>query len=67
MDSDITRRLALFELLDRPDPPELHRGFVVRLHGKADRHNQLPLLAAAFAREKVLEMRRRVARRHVLS
>lgn len=66
MDSDITRRLALFELLEQPDPPDLHRGFVVRLDGKPDRHNQVPMLAAAFAQEKLQEMRRRIARRLVL-
>ena len=32
MDTDISRRLALYELLAKPDPPEMHRGFVV-LHG----------------------------------
>ena len=64
MDADITRRVALCELLEMPDPPDLHRGFVSRLEGKADRHEQLPLLAAAFAREKVLELRRRAASAH---
>lgn len=59
MDPDITRRLALYELLDKPDPPELHRGYVPRLAGKPDRFDVLPLLAAAFAREKVMELRRR--------
>ena len=61
MDSDITRRLALFELLAKPDPPDLHRGFVARLEGKPDRHELLPLLAAAFAEQKLMEIRRRTA------
>ena len=60
MDSNITRRLALYELLEKPDPPDLHRGHVSRLAGKPDRYDVLPLLAAAFAREKLLELRRRL-------
>ncbi len=60
MDSDIARRLAFHELLAKPDPPELHRGNVVRLEGKPDRLELLPSLAAAFIREKVTEMRHRV-------
>lgn len=59
MDPNITRRVALYELLEQPDPPELHRGNVSRLEGKPDRFDVLPLLAAAFAREKVMELRRR--------
>jgi hypothetical protein len=59
LDSDIARRLAFHELLAKPDPPELHRGNVVRLEGKPDRHALLPTLAAAFVREKLLELRRR--------
>lgn len=59
MDTNIMRRMALYELLEKPDPPDLHRGFVTRLEGKPDRYDVLPLLAAAFAREKLLELRRR--------
>jgi hypothetical protein len=59
MDASITRRLALYELLEKPDPPELHRGFVVRLPGKPDRYAQLPELAAAFVRRKMDEIGRR--------
>ena len=59
MDPSITRRQALYELLEKPDPPELHRGFVVRCEGKPDRFAQLPELAAAFVREKMNEIRRR--------
>ncbi len=64
MDSELTRRVALHELLSMPDPPDLHRGHSVPLEGKPDRHNLLPLLAAAFAREKVLEFRRRISAAH---
>lgn len=64
MDSALTRRVALYELLSMPDPPDLHRGHSVRIEGKPDRHNLLPLLAAAFAREKVLEFRRRLPAMH---
>ena len=59
MDASITRRLALYELLEKPDPPELHRGFVIRCEGKPDRFAQLPELAAAFVRSKMDEIRRR--------
>ncbi len=59
MDSDINRRVALYELLAMPDPPDLHRGNVPRLEGKPDRHELLPALAAAFARGKLLEFRQR--------
>jgi hypothetical protein len=60
MDPNITRRAALYELLEQPDPPELHRGNVSRLEGKPDRFDVVPLLAAAFAREKVMALRRRI-------
>jgi hypothetical protein len=59
MDASLTRRQALYELLHKPDPPELHRGFVVRLEGKPDRFAQLPDLAAAFVRAKMTEFRHR--------
>lgn len=61
MDTNITRRLALYELLEIPDPPGMHRSHVVRLEGKPDRHNQLPMLAAAFVRSKIQELRQRAA------
>lgn len=63
MDSDIARRLAFHQLLAKPDPPELHRGNVARLEGKPDRHELLPSLAAAFVREKLMELRRRLPAR----
>jgi hypothetical protein len=61
MDSDINRRFALCELLAMPDPPDLHRGNVLRFEGKPDRHEVLPALAAAFVRGKLLELRQRSA------
>jgi hypothetical protein len=63
MDSNIARRLALYELLSMPDPPDIHRGNTFRLEGKPNRHDCLPLLAAAFAREKLLEIRSRTSER----
>jgi hypothetical protein len=59
MESSITRRLALYELLEKPDPPDLHRGSIMRFEGKPDRHAQLPRLAAAFVRAKMLEIQLR--------
>jgi hypothetical protein len=59
VDTNITRRLALSELLEKPDPPGMHRGHVMRLEGKPDRHEQLPLLAVAFVRAKLAEIRQR--------
>lgn len=56
------RRHALTQLLSLPDPPEMHRGNVVRLEGKPDRHDLLPLLAAAFVRQKLIEFRMRPSR-----
>jgi hypothetical protein len=57
--SDIARRQALYELLTTPDPPDLHRGFVLRLEGKPDRHQLLEQLAAAFVRAKLTEIQAR--------
>jgi hypothetical protein len=62
MDTDIMRRLALEQLLAMPDPPDMHRGNVARLEGKPERHEILPLLAAAFVRQKLIELRRRSTR-----
>ena len=64
MDADITRRVALYQLLDMPDPPGMHRGNVVRLEGKPDRHDILPILAAAYARSRLLEVRQRDLLKH---
>ena len=57
--SDISRRQALYELLTTPDPPDLHRGFVLRLEGKPDRHQLLQQLADAFVRAKLMEIQAR--------
>lgn len=59
MDFNIARRSALYQLLEMPDPPEMHRGHLPLLEGKPDRHELLPALAAAFARGKMLEFRLR--------
>ena len=64
MDADITRRVALYQLLDMPDPPDMHRGNVVRLEGKPDRHDILPVLAEAYARGRLLEVRQRDSLKH---
>jgi len=58
-ETDWSQILALYELLEKPDPPELHRGFVIRCEGKPDRFAQLPELAAAFVRLKMTEFRQR--------
>ena len=59
--TDIARRQALCELLMTPDPPDLHRGFVMRLEGKPDRHQLLQQLAAAYVRVRLLEMQTRTS------
>lgn len=59
MDTDIMRRRALEQLLSLPDPPDIHRGNIARLEGKPDRHDLLPMLAAAFVRQKLMELRSR--------
>jgi hypothetical protein len=50
---------ALYALLAAPDPPELHRGFTLRLEGKPDRYLQLSRLANAWVQMKLLEVRER--------
>ncbi len=64
VDAGIARRVALYTLLARPDPPDLHRGYVFRLEGKPDRHKLLPQLADAFIREKLREFRARPLQPH---
>jgi hypothetical protein len=58
-DADLSRRQALYELLAIPDPPDIHRGHVLRFQGKPGRHRLLPQLAAAFVQAKLLEIRER--------
>ena len=61
MQLDMERRLAIAELLARPDPPELRRGHRQRLAGKPDRYSQVPLLSAAFVQSKLLALHERRA------
>ena len=61
MDPDIARRLAIVDLLSRPDGPELHRGHRLILEGKADRYRLVPQLASVFIQAKLLELRERHA------
>ena len=58
---DSERRLAIVELLALPDPPELRRGYRLRLDGKGDRYDQVPMLSAAFVQAKLLELQERRA------
>jgi hypothetical protein len=58
-DADLSRRQALYELLAIPDPPDIHRGHVLRFQGKPERHRLLPQLAAAFVQAKLLEIHER--------
>jgi hypothetical protein len=58
---DIQRRLAIAELLAQPDPPELRRGYRLRLDGKPERYDQVPLLSAAFVQAKLLALHERRA------
>jgi hypothetical protein len=52
---DLERRLALAELLDQPDPPELRRrGHRRRLDGRSERFRLLPLLSAVFVQNDCL-------------
>jgi hypothetical protein len=52
----IARRRAMYELLTTPDPPNLQRGFVMRLEGKPDRYRLVDHLAAASVRAKLIEI-----------
>jgi hypothetical protein len=61
MDSDIERRLAIVDLMSRPDGPELHRGHRLILEGKADRYRLVPRLASVFIQAKLLELSERRA------
>jgi hypothetical protein len=56
MDSNIERRLAIVDLLSRPDSPDLHRGHRLILEGKADRYRIVPQLASVFIQAKLLEL-----------
>ena len=62
---DIERRLALIELLAQPDPPELRRGYRLRLDGRPDRYTLVPRLMAAFVQTKLLALQERSAERNL--
>jgi hypothetical protein len=60
MQLDVERRLAIADLLAQPDPPDLgRRGHRVRVEGKPDRFNLVPMLAAAFVQQKLLTLHER--------
>ena len=61
MELDVARRVAIAELLAQPDPPELRRGHRLRLEGKPDRFDLVPMLAAAFVQAKLLALEERRA------
>ena len=61
MQLDVERRVAIAELLSHPDPPELRRGHRIRLEGRPDRFDLVPLLAAAFVQAKLLALHERRA------
>ena len=62
MHLDIERRLAIADLLARPDPPDLaRRTHRLRLEGKPDRFEMVPRLAAAFVQQKLLFLHERRA------
>jgi hypothetical protein len=65
MTADIERRQAIVDLLSIPDSAHLRRGHRLVLPGKPDRHQQLPLLAAAFVQQKLLELGEREAYRTI--
>jgi hypothetical protein len=55
MTSDLTRINAFTRLLAKPVPPELKRGSILRLEGSPERFKLVPLLAAAFQQQRLLE------------
>ena len=60
MELDVERRLAIADLLAQPDPPDLgRRGYRVRVEGKPERFNLVPVLAAAFVQQKLLTLHER--------
>lgn len=65
MQLDIERRLAIADLLAQPDPTDLGpRRTRLCLEGKPDRFDLLPLLAAAFVQQRMLELHERRAEAH---
>ena len=65
LEFSIAHRQAFCELLITPDPPDLHRGLVMRLEGKSDRHRLLEHLAAAFVHAKLIEIQARPQSREI--
>ena len=55
MTPDLTRINAFTRLLAEPDPPELRRGSTLRLEGSPERFKLVPLLAAAFHQQRLLD------------
>jgi hypothetical protein len=56
---DAQRRLAIVELLDRPDPPELRRGHRLRVEGKPERFVMLTRLSAMYVQARLLALEER--------
>jgi hypothetical protein len=61
MELDVARRVAIAKLLAQPDPPELRRGHRLRLEGKPNRFDLVPILAAVFVQAKLLALEERRA------
>jgi hypothetical protein len=55
MTPDPSRFNAFLRLLAKPDPPELKRGSSMRLEGSQERYKLVPILAAAFLQQRLLE------------
>jgi hypothetical protein len=55
MTPDLSRINAFSRLLAEPDPPELRRGSTLRLEGSPERFKLVPLLAAAFQQQQLLD------------
>lgn len=53
------RRLAIAELLEQPDPPELRRGHRMRVEGKPERFALLPALSAMYIQAQLLALEER--------
>jgi hypothetical protein len=65
MQLDVERRLAIADLLAQPDPPELgRRGHRMRVEGKPERFDLVPVLAAAFVQQKLLSLHERRSEGH---
>jgi hypothetical protein len=51
--------MAIAELLDQPDPPELRRGHRLRVEGKAERFAMLTELSAMYVQAKLIALEER--------